>query len=99
MFGTFHLLVLLYQVIKKSLTFHNKKVCTSKNNASYINFIMKQSRIGFKQTMSPMLMQNSWKIIMQIQNDKTKNILHADGYNLMYHKLILLSMKYVKQRK
>ena len=31
---------------------------------------MKQSRIRFKQTMSLMLMQNSWKIIMQIQNEK-----------------------------
>ena len=31
---------------------------------------MKQSRIRYKQTMSLMLMQNSWKIIMQIQNGK-----------------------------
>ena len=62
-------------------------------------YVNKQSRIRFKQTMSPMLMQNSWKIFIQIQNEKMNNILHADGYNLMYHKLILLSMKWVKQRK
>ena len=59
----------------------------------------KQSRNRYKQKRSPMLMQNSWKIIMQIKNEKKNNILHADGYNLMYHKLILLSMKRVKQRK
>ena len=46
-----------------------------------------------------MLMQNYWKIIMQIQNGEKNDILHADGYNLMYHKLILLKMKRVKQRK
>ena len=42
-------------------------------------------------------MQNSWKIIMQIKNVKKNNILHADGYNLMYHKFILLSIKWVKK--
>ena len=60
---------------------------------------MKQSRIRYKQTMSLMLMQNSCGKNLQIQNGKQNNILHADGYNLMYPKSILLSMKWVKQRK
>ena len=59
----------------------------------------KQCRIKFKQKMLRMLMQNSWKITIQIQNEEMNDILHADGYNFMYHKLILLSMKRVKQRK
>ena len=37
--------------------------------------------------------------LMQIQNGKKNIIVHVNGYNLMYHKIILLSMKRVKQRK
>ena len=46
-----------------------------------------------------MLMQNYWQIFMQLQNGKQNNILHVDGYNLMYHKLILLSKKPCKNAK
>ena len=35
----------------------------------------------------------------QQQNEKTTNILHVEGYSLMYHKLIWLSMKWVKKLK
>ena len=57
---------------------------------------MKRSRIRYKQTILLMLMQNSWQIIMQIHNEKKKLY---NVFNLMYNTLILLSMKWVKQRK
>ena len=43
--------------------------------------------------MSLMLMQNSWKTISKYKI-KNNNTLPDDGYNLLYHKLILFSMKF-----
>ena len=47
-----------------------KRISEKILNKKTIVKVRKQSRIRFKQTMLPKLMQNSWKIIMQIQNGK-----------------------------
>ena len=47
-----------------------------------------------------MLIKNAWqKNHATSKQRKKKNILHVNGYNLMYHKVILLSMKWMKQGK
>ena len=50
-----------------------------------------------RQKFSFMFMQKSQQEIIELQNEKNTNILQVEGYNLMYHKLMLLSMRWMKK--
>ena len=52
----------------------------------------------FKHKMSVMCMQNSHQVNFQLHDEKYTKILQVQGYK-MYHKLILISMKWVKKLK
>ena len=48
----------------------------------------------FEQKMSVTCMQNSHQVNCQLHDKKYTKILQDEGYNLMYHKLVLISMKW-----
>ena len=82
----------------------NIKLCEQKSFAAAIRlkiilYFYENEHNDFFFKLSFMCMQTSQQVIIQLQKEENTNILQVKGYNLMYHKFILHSMKWVKKLK